>query len=208
MWQWLHSAGIQHTDTTHFGDSIDVVTTAAHAEKLFDTKMHVFEHYESGAKIVRQFGDYNVPDEVAPLVDIVTGLSTFPIPHLQVKRQRKSSGSDYGVVPQTIDSLYQISKEARASLMAAGNQTSQGVVEFAKQNFSPSALHARVHRCFNRLRNVVLFQSALMVLFDCSLCLHGVALLVWSFQRRSFSVQLRRGHLDRARQRLAHRRRQ
>jgi len=138
VWEWLHSAGIHHPSTTHFGDSLDVVTSVKHAEKLFNTKMHVYTHKETGAKIVRQWGDYGMPDEIAPFVDIVTGLSTFPIPHLTVRRP--NAANDYGVVPQTIDALYQISKESRAALAATGIKTSQGVIEFQGQSFSPDDL--------------------------------------------------------------------
>ncbi len=60
VWEWLHSAGIHHPSTTNFGDSLDVVTSVKHAEQLFGTKMYVYTHGESGAKIVRmtraQFG--------------------------------------------------------------------------------------------------------------------------------------------------------
>lgn len=152
VWQWLHSAGIHHPSTTNFGDSIDVVTTVKHAEKLFDTKMHVYTHGETGAKIVRQWGDYNVPDEVAPLVDIVTGLSSFPIPHLEVNRP--NAANDYGVVPQTIDKLYQISQESRAMLKATGITTSQGVIEFQGQNYSPDDLSVFATGCNVKIHNV------------------------------------------------------
>jgi hypothetical protein len=140
LWTWLHSADIHHVHTVNLGDALDVHCSVAQAERLFKTKMFVFAHEESGAKIIRAWGDYSVPDCVSGSVDMVTGLSTFPIPHLTVRRPTASN--DYGIVPQTIDAMYSITQEARRLLSpeVSGIATSQGVIEFQGQNFSPKNL--------------------------------------------------------------------
>ena len=140
VWEWLHSAGIHRSSTTDFGDAIDISTSVKHAEQLFNTKMHVYKHTESGAQIVRHWGRYGVPDNVAPLVDMVLSVSTFPVPRRTIRRP--CGINNYGIVPQSLDSMYQISDAARASLSASAANVTQGVIEFDGQNYSPADLEA------------------------------------------------------------------
>jgi hypothetical protein len=44
IWTWLHSSGIHHSTVQSFGDSMDVTTTVAKAEKMFNTKFFVYTH--------------------------------------------------------------------------------------------------------------------------------------------------------------------
>lgn len=137
--KWLRAAGVHHANIKSFGDALDVQTTVRHASALFTTEFFTFTHSVTGAQVVRQFGSYSVPSELKSLVEIVTGLSTFPIPHLTI--QRNASSNDYGVIPQTLNSLYKISQEHRTRYAkVAGTATSQGVIEFEEQNFAPSDL--------------------------------------------------------------------
>lgn len=144
--QWLHSNGVHKANIHSFGDALDVKTTVKHATKLFSTEFFTFQHGPTGAKVVRSFGAYSVPKSVKSLVELVTGISTFPIPHLTVKRANASN--DYGVVPQTIDNLYQVSQSARKMIkksmknIAPNAAPSQSVIEFQGQNFAPSDLTA------------------------------------------------------------------
>ena len=136
--QWLHAAGVHHANVKSLGDALEVKTTVKHASKLFETKFHSFAHSKTGAKVVRQFGSYSVPTHLKGMIEMVTGLSSFPIPHLEVKRPNASN--DYGIIPQTVDNLYQVSQAARSLLKkkSAAAGTSQAVIEFEGQNFTPS----------------------------------------------------------------------
>jgi hypothetical protein len=73
----------------------------------------------------------------------VTGISTFPIPHLSVKRANASN--DYGVIPATLDNLYKVSQAHRKQFAKAKGinaSPSQAVIEFQGQNFDPADLAA------------------------------------------------------------------
>jgi len=137
---WLKGAGVHLRGVKDHGDAMDVLTKVKHAEQLFNTEFYVFQHAKTGAKIVRQFGEYSIPMTMKPLIDMVTGVSAFPIPHLAV--QRENASNDYGVIPATLDSLYSISSSHRALLKKAAVQTSQAVIEFEDQDFAPSDLAA------------------------------------------------------------------
>jgi len=136
--EWLHSAGVHDHEIRDLGDALDVQTSVAQAERLFDTEMYEFTHM-TGVKIIRSMGSYSVPHHLKHLVEMVTGLSTFPIPHLNVRHM--NARNDYGVVPQTCEALYQIAparRLVRNSPFAAA--TSQGVIEFQGQSYAPSDL--------------------------------------------------------------------
>jgi tripeptidyl-peptidase-1 len=137
---WLINAGVHKHNIKNMRDAMDVKTTVYVASKLFSTKFFTYKHVETGAKIVRNFGQYSVPDNMKDLVDMVTGISAFPIPHLTTKRVNASN--DYAVVSQTIDALYNIPasypRHHHDKKNAAGDGTSTGVIEFQGQNFAPA----------------------------------------------------------------------
>jgi len=152
---WLAAAGVHtHHNIKDFGDAIEVDTTVKHAEQLFGTKFYRYTHGRTGARVVRQFGAYSVPSNIRHLIDMVAGISTFPVPHLIVNRNLTAPVSnDYGVVPQTIDQLYQISQSSRKLYGKAQARVrqhngkmatvpTQSVVEFQGQNFANSDLTA------------------------------------------------------------------
>jgi hypothetical protein len=69
----------------------------------------------------------------------VTGISTFPIPHLNV--QRANASNDFGVIPATLDNLYKVSQAHRkqfAKAKGTAAATSQAVIEFQGQSFTPA----------------------------------------------------------------------
>jgi len=82
--------------------------------------------------ITRQFGKFSVPEHVAHHVDLVSGLSEFPVPHLTLK---KSPESAVVIAPQTIDTLYKIPSDAQVK----GN-SSVAVIEWENQFYSPAYL--------------------------------------------------------------------
>lgn len=79
---------------------------------------------------------------VSALVDFVAGLSDFPVARRRAIHAGAPKVGDYGLVPQSLDALYNISDEARISLAAVPNVTSQGAVELNGVFFSPDSLAA------------------------------------------------------------------
>jgi len=71
-----------------------------------------------------------LPEHLESVVDMVTGLSQFPIPHLGVKQPN----ADLGIVPQTINSMYKV------TLPPSAGNTSQGVIEFEGQSYDNNDL--------------------------------------------------------------------
>lgn len=120
------------TDIIDRRDNLVAHTTAAVIEKMFDTKLYIFRHNESKKEIIRQMGAYSLPTEILALVDMVTGVSDFP---MYKKMKFSAPNTDGYVVPQTLNTLYNVP----ATASAAG--TSQGVIEFgAGQYYNPTGL--------------------------------------------------------------------
>jgi len=110
----------------------------AQAELLFSTEMHLFRN-KAGKQIVRVFGSYSVPKHLMNIIDLVEGLSMFPVPHLSPKRASRNATSPNGmdaVIAQTLFSLYNFPAETSGSALS----TSQGVIEFEGECYSPTNL--------------------------------------------------------------------
>lgn len=84
---------------------------------------------------MRALGDYNIPDDVAEVVDFVAGLHGFPYGSWQAASY---SGNDRigGNTPTTINTLYGIT----APTGPCNCNATQAVVEFSGANYSPSDL--------------------------------------------------------------------
>jgi len=143
----LMEFGIQKECINNFRDAIEVKgTTVAAASKLFNTNFFKFQNSQTKATVVKAFGAYSLPSDVAQYVEMVEGVSTFPVGHLQTKRNHKRKNNKLTpfirddspdvVVPQTAFLMYQIPAERYGN----ATFTSQGVIEFEGQNFAPSDL--------------------------------------------------------------------
>jgi tripeptidyl-peptidase-1 len=133
---WLIKHGVSEEYITSRGDSLDVITNVKVASKIFKTSFHYYTHTTEKSVIVRQFGAYSVPKRLTNLIDMVTGLSTFPIPHLAVKN--RVSNDNVGIVAESLAALYNIPPLTSGS----SPTTSQGVIEFQGQCFAPADLAA------------------------------------------------------------------
>jgi len=138
---WLTKSGIMRTQIKDLADSLDVSTNVKTAEKLFQTAMHYYAHKTEGTVVVKNFGQYSVPKKVSKYIDIVAGLSTFPVPHLTAKKRSQRKGGKgapmdtVGIVAQSIAALYNLPS---SQTTGSAPQTSVGVIEFQGQNFAPA----------------------------------------------------------------------
>jgi subtilase family serine protease len=141
--EWLSRSGVANDQIDPLGDALEVKASVGLVEKLFHTEMYQFQHTASGESIIRQFGQFSVPSHVEDKIDLVSGLSTFPIPHYGYKvppplvEGVTADDVDRGIVAQTIYNLYNLSSQTTGS---ASSTTSQGVIEFESQTFEPSDL--------------------------------------------------------------------
>jgi len=138
--RWLHESGVTKTHINDFSDCLEVTVTMAQAELMFSTQMFVYKH-KNGRIVRRSFGDYSIPDHLAHIIEMIEGISTFPVPHLGVKRPQRNASQPNGmdaVVPQTLFSVYNMPAETSGSALT----TTQGVIEFEGESYSPSDLVA------------------------------------------------------------------
>jgi len=102
-----------------------VRATAKVVEELFDTEMHIFSH-DFGHDIVRAVGDVSLPADVFNAIDIVSGLTDFPM-HGPRNLHRDVAATDATspiVIPESLKTIYKVP----AGLKATG--ISQSVAEF------------------------------------------------------------------------------
>jgi len=132
---WLESSGV--TKINDFVDSIEAWTTVEVAEKMFGASFYEFQHQQSGAKVVKAFGQVSVPDNVHDVIDSVLGISSFPVPHLSSHLHDDPIEND-AIIPQSIWSLYSMPTNISSGTSSIG----QGVIEWEGQSFDPKDLSA------------------------------------------------------------------
>jgi len=131
--KWLNRRGVSPKQIENRGDSIVVKTTVEVAKKLFQTDFQVFQRTVDGKTIVRQFGEFSIPNRLSAIIDMVSGLSEFT-PQKPLVKKVESPNSPVTVSPQTLQLLY-----GTTGVTVSGN-SSAGVIEFEDQNFSPTDL--------------------------------------------------------------------
>ena len=76
--EWVQSVGIAASSITHHGDALEVVTTVGHVNALFNTSLHAFEQPGSGRRGVVAHSNISMPAHVAPHVQMLLGVQSFP----------------------------------------------------------------------------------------------------------------------------------
>lgn len=111
---------------TDRGDSFKVRAAVKGVEHLFDTELHLFSH-DYGHLIARAVGDVSIPAQVSEAIDIVSGLTDFPMrgpKNLHRDTIAQSAAAAPVVIPESLKGMYSVP----AGLAATG--VSQSVAEF------------------------------------------------------------------------------
>jgi tripeptidyl-peptidase-1 len=132
VYSWLMRNGVSRSQIEDNVDALIVRTSVGVASVLFNTSFYTFHHPHSGKQIIRQMGEFSVPEMVEDHIELVSGLSEFPVPHYSVK---KSPLSRVTVAPQSLFTLYKIPDGTKIT----GN-SSAGVIEWDNQYYDPAQL--------------------------------------------------------------------
>ena len=143
--EYLVARGVERRSILDYGDSLEVDTDVRVASRLFDAAFHVFEHSDSGRRVVRALGDVSVEQELGGLIDMVYGLTGFPVPHLSnhVKAYGGGEGGhnvgqrgveNDAIIPQTLYEMYGL---PRNTTVGTSSGISQGVIEWEGESFAP-----------------------------------------------------------------------
>jgi len=98
---------------------------------LLQVPLTYFQNAHSSKLIIRSAEPYTVPTHIAPLVDFIAGINTFPIQ----KTLTKAPAQSLPVGPLQLRQRYNITDFGGRS-----NKTEQAVAEFQEEYFSPSDL--------------------------------------------------------------------
>ena len=108
--QWLVEQGVERDQVLDYGDSLEVNAPVRVASALFDATFHLFEHSKSGRRLVRAMGDVSMPEALSARVEMVYGLTGFPVPHLSTHRREAGVGQPImetdAVIPQSLYAMY------------------------------------------------------------------------------------------------------
>eukprot|EP01090_Pellita_catalonica_P004224 TRINITY_DN14062_c0_g1_i1.p1 TRINITY_DN14062_c0_g1~~TRINITY_DN14062_c0_g1_i1.p1 ORF type:complete len:593 (-),score=124.65 TRINITY_DN14062_c0_g1_i1:31-1809(-) len=133
---WLVAGGIAAADIQNFRDSLKVAGTVNQIENLFNTQLFEYSRNVMGKapKVVsRQWGTSSIPSDVRPLIQIITGLDTFPAfkrKPLPTRPAEFGVGASVGyVIPDTIRRVYNV-----PATVTTNPKSSVGLIEFQDDN--------------------------------------------------------------------------
>jgi len=139
--------------TLDAGDSLRIKAPVRRLASLFKTRFYHFVH-ATGARTIKQLGEYSVPSHIKPHVRMILGVHTFPTvqQRVEMKAARKLHASQDAVrrasqlredavvpvyVPQSMTALY-----GMPVLVPGSNKSiTATVVEFVDETFSPDDLN-------------------------------------------------------------------
>jgi subtilase family serine protease len=100
---WMVSNGIEMNQIINQGDSLRVKATSAQVERLFGVEVYAFTHSVTKKVAHVAVGKVSIPASLKGLVELVVGISDFPIPAPRVKKQPESvrTGSTDGYQAST-----------------------------------------------------------------------------------------------------------
>jgi len=119
---WLHTYGIDRVSIKVLGDAIQVRVAVSVLESMLHTQFYNFVDLK-GKLIARQMGTYSIPSELGDVVEMIAGVSDFPMPRSRVDKLPLQATDSY-IVPESINQIYNIDS------IVASSKVSQGVIEF------------------------------------------------------------------------------
>jgi len=137
---WLARNGVDTSkDVKCHSDALEVKTTVQVAERLAHTTLHQWTNEKTGKTLNRIVGTWGIDAEISPLVDMIEGLTEFPIPRYTAKKGKQftpeSPETLVSICPQSVNAIYQVPSGTTNS----GN-SSICVAEWEDQYFDPAQL--------------------------------------------------------------------
>jgi tripeptidyl-peptidase-1 len=135
--RWLRESGASDISVTRAREFVHASLTAQQATQMFGVEFHNYRH-ETGLTFDATVGPYSVPDNVAEVVDLVTGIVGFPEPAKPRVRHSDLAlkGGNMDITPEVIRARYNVT----SGLVVKNPKSSHAVAEFQAQYFDPSDL--------------------------------------------------------------------
>lgn len=133
---WLLANGVNKYEIGSYGDALQVKTSVMVASKLFGAEFHDFKH-PSGRINVAHVGPASIPAELASYVELVYGLSDFPVGKKARLGHTSPNGGGYLVVAQSYQAIYGVPSNFKPT-----QPISQGTIQFIDQTYSPEGMDA------------------------------------------------------------------
>lgn len=136
VYDWLATGKIAKADVTNLGDCLKISAQVSQLEILFNTKFETFFHAMTNKRLTAHVGQALMPAKVKSVVELVYGLSAFPVGLKGRLGHRSNSNAGYTVVAQSWQALYGVP----ATWKPQSPLTSHGVVQFDSETYSPEGM--------------------------------------------------------------------
>lgn len=93
---WLVQNGFDMSQIINQGDSLKVRASVAQVESLFGVQVYQFTHAFTGKSASVAMGAVTIPTELASIVELVSGVSDFPVPKPRVKKMVSAAANPEG----------------------------------------------------------------------------------------------------------------
>jgi len=131
---WLEEHNAIINKKSHHEDFLFVTVSVAQLSEMVNADFELFVH-ENGARAIRTVGPYFLPSHLAQHIDVMAGLTYWPLQASDnPKRAGKVGGETLPVTPSVIRQRYNV------TMTGSNKNNSQAVAEFQDQFYSPSDL--------------------------------------------------------------------
>lgn len=134
--KWLATVLGSDSTVQQTADAIEVHASVAEVEQLFETKLFIFAH-QQGHRVISSMGEHSIPAEVHSAIDLVEGISDFPMqrhPARKVPKRETPKGITALVSPQTLQEMYSIPADTTLSKVSQGPAEFQNDTSFNKND--------------------------------------------------------------------------
>jgi tripeptidyl-peptidase-1 len=138
VYQWLVAGNVTKSNIINLGDCLKLKATISQLEALFSTKFETFYHGLTNKHVNAHIGQAFLPADVKRVVELVYGLSAFPV-GLKGRlghRSKIDPNLGYKIVAQSWQSLYGVP----ANWQPQSPLTSQGVIQFDGETYAPEGM--------------------------------------------------------------------
>ena len=108
---WLKENGALEVKVSNHEDEMTARFRLSSLESMLDVKFENFVHAQSGRVIARAMKAPNIPADIAPHIDVLSGLSGFPIEHgPRIKRLNSQAREAMNVTPEVLFRQYNVTE--------------------------------------------------------------------------------------------------
>jgi len=134
--RWLDSHTSMDAVVKKTADAIEVRASVGDVERLFDAEVYIFTH-DNGHVVLRVMGPHSVPKEIHDVIDLIEGISEFPMHRSSSRKTAKGLQTQSTIAmvsPESLLTMYKVPGDKTASTVSQGPAEFQDDTSYNKDD--------------------------------------------------------------------------